>query len=84
MSALFNEMYAPSTLGSIRSRRPSGDGLETRIREAARHVPLERLALPPQCGFATSILGSALTAADELGGDAALAQVGSAWWSGRS
>ena len=41
------------------------DGLKTRIREAARHVPLERLALSPQCGFATSILGNALTAADE-------------------
>ena len=41
------------------------DGLETRIREAARYVPLERLALSPQCGFATSILGNALTADDE-------------------
>jgi methionine synthase II (cobalamin-independent) len=28
-------------------------------------VPLERLALSPQCGFATSILGNARTAADE-------------------
>jgi 5-methyltetrahydropteroyltriglutamate--homocysteine methyltransferase len=34
------------------------------IHEAARHIPLERLALS-QCGFATSILGNALTAADE-------------------
>ncbi len=41
------------------------DELETRIREAARQVPLERLALSPQCGFATSILGNALSAADE-------------------
>jgi 5-methyltetrahydropteroyltriglutamate--homocysteine methyltransferase len=39
--------------------------LETRIHEAARHVPLERLALSPQCGFATSILGNAVSAADE-------------------
>ncbi|HKR50612.1 MAG TPA: cobalamin-independent methionine synthase II family protein, partial [Pseudonocardiaceae bacterium] len=39
--------------------------LETRIREAARYMPLERLALSPQCGFATSILGNALSAADE-------------------
>jgi 5-methyltetrahydropteroyltriglutamate--homocysteine methyltransferase len=28
-------------------------------------MPLERLALSPQCGFSTSILGNALTAADE-------------------
>ncbi|HEX8759616.1 MAG TPA: hypothetical protein VF734_06485 [Pseudonocardiaceae bacterium] len=30
-----------------------------------RHIPLERLTLSPQCGFATSILGNALTTADE-------------------
>ena len=36
-----------------------------RIEEAARHVPLERLALSPQCGFSTSVLGSALSAADQ-------------------
>jgi 5-methyltetrahydropteroyltriglutamate--homocysteine methyltransferase len=46
-------------------RQETIDELETRIREAARHVPLERLALSPQCGFATSILGNALTVADE-------------------
>jgi 5-methyltetrahydropteroyltriglutamate--homocysteine methyltransferase len=46
-------------------RQETVDELETRIHEAARHVPLERLALSPQCGFATSILGNALTAADE-------------------
>ncbi len=46
-------------------RRETVDELETRIREAARHVPLERLALSPQCGFATSILGNALSPADE-------------------
>jgi 5-methyltetrahydropteroyltriglutamate--homocysteine methyltransferase len=36
-----------------------------RIQEAARYMPLVRLALSPQCGFATSILGNALTVADE-------------------
>jgi 5-methyltetrahydropteroyltriglutamate--homocysteine methyltransferase len=46
-------------------RQETVEELETRIREAARHVPLERLALSPQCGFATSILGNALSAADE-------------------
>jgi 5-methyltetrahydropteroyltriglutamate--homocysteine methyltransferase len=39
--------------------------LSARIRDAARFVPLERLALSPQCGFATSVLGNALTIADE-------------------
>jgi 5-methyltetrahydropteroyltriglutamate--homocysteine methyltransferase len=28
-------------------------------------VPLERLALSPQCGFATSIIGNALSVEDE-------------------
>jgi 5-methyltetrahydropteroyltriglutamate--homocysteine methyltransferase len=34
-------------------------------REAAAFMPLERLAISPQCGFATSILGNALTHEDE-------------------
>ena len=47
-------------------RRETVEELEARIREAARFVPLERLALSPQCGFATSVLGNALTREDEL------------------
>ena len=35
--------------------------VETRIREAARQVPLERLALSPQCGFASGEAGNPLT-----------------------
>jgi len=46
-------------------RRETVDELAGRIREASRYVPLERLALSPQCGFATSILGNALTIEDE-------------------
>ena len=46
-------------------RQETVEELETRIREAACHVPLERLALSPQCGFATSILGNALSPADQ-------------------
>ncbi len=38
------------------------DAVETRLREAARHVPLERLALSPQCGFASGEAGNPLTA----------------------
>ena len=47
------------------ARQETVDELETRIHKAARYVPLERLALSPQCGFATSILGNALSAADQ-------------------
>ena len=47
------------------ARRESVDELADRIRAAARLVPLDRLALSPQCGFATSVLGNALTVEDE-------------------
>ncbi len=38
------------------------DELRARIREAAQFVPLERLALSPQCGFASTIQGNRITA----------------------
>lgn len=39
--------------------------VEARIREAAQYVPLERLALSPQCGFASVEAGNPLTAAEQ-------------------
>ena len=36
-----------------------------RIDEAARYVPLEQLALSPQCGFASGSLGNLITVDDE-------------------
>ncbi|MBI3301277.1 MAG: 5-methyltetrahydropteroyltriglutamate--homocysteine S-methyltransferase, partial [Deltaproteobacteria bacterium] len=35
--------------------------LKRRIEEAARYVPVEQLALSPQCGFASSIAGNLLS-----------------------
>ena len=46
-------------------RRETPDELEARIRDASGYVPLERLALSPQCGFATSIVGNSLSIEDE-------------------
>jgi len=46
-------------------RSETVEGLTRRIEDAARFVPLERLALSPQCGFATSIVGNSLTIEDE-------------------
>jgi 5-methyltetrahydropteroyltriglutamate--homocysteine methyltransferase len=46
-------------------RRETVDELCERIEEASAFFPLDRLALSPQCGFATSILGNALTVEDE-------------------
>jgi methionine synthase II (cobalamin-independent) len=51
-------------LGLIRSKVPeleSTDALRRRIDEASRYVPLERLALSPQCGFASAKEGNLLT-----------------------
>ena len=41
------------------------DELVSRIREASRFVPLERLAVSPQCGFSNSVIGNAITPADQ-------------------
>ncbi len=42
-------------------RVESIDELRRRIDEAARYLPLEQLAISPQCGFASSIGGNLLT-----------------------
>jgi 5-methyltetrahydropteroyltriglutamate--homocysteine methyltransferase len=46
-------------------RRETEQELERRTREAAQHIDLERLAISPQCGFATSVIGNALTIDDQ-------------------
>lgn len=51
-------------LGLISSKLPKledGETLFARIHEAARHFPLENLALSPQCGFASTAEGNLLT-----------------------
>lgn len=55
-------------LGLITSKKPqleSKDELKRRIDAAAKYVPLERLALSPQCGFASTEEGNLLTPAEE-------------------
>jgi 5-methyltetrahydropteroyltriglutamate--homocysteine methyltransferase len=42
-------------------RTETVDELRRRIDDAARYLPVERLALSPQCGFASSIMGNLLT-----------------------
>jgi 5-methyltetrahydropteroyltriglutamate--homocysteine methyltransferase len=50
-------------LGLVSSKRPELESAEPRARidEAARYVPLEDLALSPQCGFASTMEGNLLT-----------------------
>jgi 5-methyltetrahydropteroyltriglutamate--homocysteine methyltransferase len=44
----------------------SKEEIKQRIDEAARFVPLEQLALSPQCGFSSGIGGNAMTIAEEM------------------
>ena len=46
-------------------RRETTAELKRRIEEASALVPLERLALSPQCGFATSVIGNRITVEDQ-------------------
>ncbi|HXA84969.1 MAG TPA: methionine synthase [Candidatus Dormibacteraeota bacterium] len=51
-------------LGLVSTKRPqleNGDNLMRRIQQATHYVPLERLALSPQCGFASTMEGNLLT-----------------------
>jgi 5-methyltetrahydropteroyltriglutamate--homocysteine methyltransferase len=51
-------------LGLVSTKRPqleNGDALIRRIQQATSYVPLERLALSPQCGFASTMEGNLLT-----------------------
>ena len=55
-------------LGLVSSKKPaleSKDELKRRIHEAERFLPLERLALSPQCGFASTWEGNLVTEADQ-------------------
>lgn len=51
-------------LGLITSKRPGLEDKEVikeRIKEATKYIPLERLCLSPQCGFASCEIGNQLT-----------------------
>ena len=51
-------------LGLITTKRPELEDKATviaRIKEAAKYIPLERLLLSPQCGFASCEIGNKLT-----------------------
>jgi 5-methyltetrahydropteroyltriglutamate--homocysteine methyltransferase len=55
-------------LGLVSSKRAtleSKDELKRRIEQASEFVPLDRLALSPQCGFASTIEGNLVTPADQ-------------------
>jgi 5-methyltetrahydropteroyltriglutamate--homocysteine methyltransferase len=55
-------------LGLVSTKTPAlerKDDLKRRIDQAARHMPLDRLCLSPQCGFASNFMGNPVTIEDE-------------------
>lgn len=74
-------------LGLVTTKKPaleSKDLLKQRIREAASIVPLERLSLSPQCGFASTEEGNLLSAADQEAKLRLVAEVAQEVWGGSS
>ena len=54
--------------------------VEARIREATQYIPLERLAVSPQCGFASGEAGNPLTPAEQEAKLRLVAQVAQRVW----
>ena len=55
-------------LGLVTSKKAEledKDALRRRIEAASKYVPMERLAISPQCGFASTMEGNRLTAQDQ-------------------
>jgi 5-methyltetrahydropteroyltriglutamate--homocysteine methyltransferase len=55
-------------IGAVSSKNPQledEDAIVSRLENAAEHVPLDRLGISPQCGFASSSEGNRLTEADQ-------------------
>ena len=42
------------------------DELKARIKEAANYIDLERLAISPQCGFSSAVIGNPVSVEDQL------------------
>ena len=53
-------------LGLVSTKGPeleTADALKWRIDEASKYIPLDQLAISPQCGFASDVVGNLLSAA---------------------
>ena len=70
-------------LGLISSKTPALESLDTlkrRTDEAAQFIDLDRLAISPQCGFASTVAGNPVTEADERAKLALVVQAAQAIW----
>jgi 5-methyltetrahydropteroyltriglutamate--homocysteine methyltransferase len=74
-------------LGLVTTKSPRLESVEAlcaRVEEAARLVPLERLALSPQCGFASTMEGNRVTSADQEAKLRRVAETANRMWRGES
>jgi 5-methyltetrahydropteroyltriglutamate--homocysteine methyltransferase len=70
-------------LGLISTKTPaieSLDAVRRRIDEASRHIELDRLAVSPQCGFASTVAGNPVSEADQRAKLARTVEVAAAVW----
>jgi 5-methyltetrahydropteroyltriglutamate--homocysteine methyltransferase len=58
----------------------TADQLKRRIDEAAQYVPLEQLALSPQCGFSSTVLGNNISSDAEVAKLSLVVRVASEVW----
>src|SRR5215471_9310774 len=73
-------------LGLITTKEPAlerEDDVRRRIDQAARYMPLERLAISPQCGFASIAAGNLLSEADQWKKLELVVRVARKTWNGR-
>jgi 5-methyltetrahydropteroyltriglutamate--homocysteine methyltransferase len=63
------------------ARMETPQEVAARIQEAARYIPLDRIALSPQCGFASMMEGNAIDAAQQRAKMELVEQVAQAVWS---
>jgi 5-methyltetrahydropteroyltriglutamate--homocysteine methyltransferase len=71
-------------LGLITTKKPELESLASltaKVTEATRYVPLERLALSPQCGFASSIIGNNISLENQRSKLALVTKAAGAIWS---
>jgi 5-methyltetrahydropteroyltriglutamate--homocysteine methyltransferase len=70
-------------LGLVSSKVPdleSVDTLRQRTEAAAKYIDLDRLAIGPQCGFASSVAGNPLSEADQWAKFRVLVEAADAIW----
>ena len=55
-------------LGLVSSKAPELEGLDVlkrRVEDASKFIDVDRLAISPQCGFASTVAGNPLSEADQ-------------------